>query len=159
MEYLNTSFFVALLVRKGEGEAQLPQDTSLPKPDKQQLKALKEFAPDAPVPTAVLGDTLVYLPGCPNVKGIKVLRVGLHLGQMKGKVFQPDHAWAVSITPPALPRVPLTEEQARLYQAGEVLPAEHVKGFVLPELNGLPLGFGKVSDGMMKNHYPKGLRR
>lgn len=151
--------FVAKLIRAGRGEAHLPPDTSLPKPDKQQLQALRAFAPDAPVPTAVLGDTLVCLPGCPNVKGLKVLRVGLHLGQMKGKVFQPDHAWAVSVTPPALPRVPLTEEQARLYQAGEVLSAEGVKGFVLPTLHGLALGFGKVSDGMMKNHYPKGLRR
>ncbi len=151
--------FVALLVRQGDGEAVLPKDTSLPKPDKQQLKALRDFAADAPAPTALLGDTLVCLPGCPDVKGLKVLRVGLHLGQMKGKVFQPDHAWAVSMIPPTLPRIPLTEEQARLYQAGEVLPAADVKGFVLPTLEGLPLGFGKVSDGMMKNHYPKGLRR
>lgn len=151
--------FVARLRRSGTGIAATVADTSLPKPDKMQLKALRDFAADAPQPTAVLGDTLVYLPGCPNLKGLKVLRVGLHLGQMKGKVFQPDHAWAVSIHAPAMPRVPLTEEQARLYQAGEVLPAEGVKGYVLPTLHGLALGWGKVSDGMMKNHYPKGLRR
>ena len=152
--------FVALLRRAGEGTASAATDTSLPRPDKQQLKALRDFAPDAPMPTALLGDTLVCLPDCPDVKGLKVLRVGLHLGQMKGKVFQPDHAWAVSICPPALPRLPLTEEQARRYQAGEVLDApEGLRGFVLPTLAGLPLGWGKVSDGMMKNHYPKGLRR
>ena len=152
--------FVALLRRAGVGTASAATDTSLPRPDKQQLKALRDFAPDAPTPTALLGDTLVCLPDCPDVKGLKVLRVGLHLGQMKGKVFQPDHAWAVSICPPALPRLPLTEEQARRYQAGEVLDApEGLRGFVLPTLAGLPLGWGKVSDGMMKNHYPKGLRR
>ena len=152
--------FVALLRRAGEGRAAAAADTSLPRPDMQQLKALRDFAPDAPMPTAMLGDTLVCLPDCPDVKGLKVLRVGLHLGQMKGKVFQPDHAWAVSICPPALPRLPLTEEQARRYQAGEVLDApEGLRGFVLPTLAGLPLGWGKVSDGMMKNHYPKGLRR
>ena len=152
--------FVALLRRAGEGTASATVDASLPRPDKQQLKALRDFAPDAPVPTALLGDTLVCLPDCPDVKGLKVLRVGLHLGQMKGKVFQPDHAWAVSICPPALPRLPLTEEQARRYQAGEVLDApEGLRGFVLPTLAGLPLGWGKVSDGMMKNHYPKGPRR
>ena len=152
--------FVALLRRAGEGTASAATDTSLPRPDKQQLKALRDFAPDAPMPTALLGDTLVCLPDCPDVKGLKVLRVGLHLGQMKGKVFQPDHAWAVSVCPPALPHLPLTEEQARRYQAGEVLSApEGLRGFVLPTLAGLPLGWGKVSDGMMKNHYPKGLRR
>ena len=152
--------FVALLRRAGEGTASAATDTSLPRPDKQQLKALRDFAPDAPTPTALLGDALVCLPDCPDVKGLKVLRVGLHLGQMKGKVFQPDHAWAVSVCPPALPRLSLTEEQARRYQAGEVLSApEGLRGFVLPTLAGLPLGWGKVSDGMMKNHYPKGLRR
>ena len=152
--------FVALLRRAGEGAASAAADTSLPRPDKLQLKALRDFAPDAPQPTALLGDTLVALPACPDVKGLRVLRVGLHLGQMKGKVFQPDHAWAVSICPPALPRLPLTEGLARLYQAGEVLDAPPgLRGFVLPTLAGLPLGWGKVSDGVMKNHYPKGLRR
>ena len=33
------------------------------------------------------------------------------------------------------------------------------RGFVLPTLAGLAQGWGKVSDGVMKNHYPKGLRR
>ena len=52
----------------------------------------------------------------------------------------------------------LTDEQARLYQNGQVVPAEG-KGWVLACFAGIPLGWGKVSDGMMKNHYPKGLRR
>ena len=152
--------FVALLRRKGEGVAQLPLDASLPKPDKALVKALQVFAPEAPMPTAILGDTLVYLPGCPDVRGLKVLRVGLHLGAMKGKVFLPDHAWAVSTAAPDVPQVPLTEEEARRYQAGETIAVpDGLRGFVLPTLAGLPLGWGKVSDGVMKNHYPKGLRR
>ncbi|MGN0778948.1 MAG: RsmB/NOP family class I SAM-dependent RNA methyltransferase [Aristaeellaceae bacterium] len=151
--------FIALLRRAGEGASTMAADASLPVPDKRQMQTLMDFAPGAPKPTALLGDTLVYLPDCPNVRGLKVLRVGLHLGQMKGKVFQPDHAWAVSLCPPALPRIALTEDEARQYHAGAVLSApEGMKGFVLPTLAGLPLGWGKVSDGMMKNHYPKGLR-
>ena len=152
--------FVALLRRQGDGVAALPTDGSLPAPDKADMRVLSEFAPDAPKPTAMLGDTLISLPECPEVRGLRVLRAGLHLGRMKGKVFQPDHAWAVSCCPPAFPRLPLTETQAARYQAGETLPApEALKGYVLPTLNGLPLGWGKVSDGVMKNHYPKGLRR
>lgn len=152
--------FVALLRRRGEGAAYLPPDTSLPKPDKAAQKALQAFAPHAPVPTALLGETLVHLPECPDVRGLKVLRVGLHLGSMKGKLFQPDHAWAVATACPDVPRVPLTEEQARRYQAGETIPVdESLRGFALPTLHGLALGWGKISDGVMKNHYPKGLRR
>ena len=51
--------------------------------------------------------------------------------------------------------MPLTEEQARLYQSGEVIPAEGVKGYVLPTLEGLPLGFGKVSDKFIEKLFTK----
>lgn len=152
--------FVALLRRRGEGVAELPRDTSLPAPDKAAAAALRSFAPDAPTPTAMLGDTLISLPHCPDVRGLRVLRAGLHLGMLKGKTFQPDHAWAMAFSNNSFPRLPLTEEQARRYQAGEALSTEApLKGFVLPTLYGLPLGWGKISDGVVKNHYPKGLRR
>ena len=152
--------FVAHLRRRGEGVARMNTDASLPRPDKAMLKALRDFLPTAPVPTAMLGDTLVCLPECPDVRGLKVLRVGLHLGAMKGKVFKPDHAWAVSNTPPQVQRVPLNEEEARRYQAGETIAvSDDLRGYALPTLHGLALGWGKISDGVMKNHYPKGLRR
>ena len=152
--------FVALLQREGDEPAQLDADASLPRPDRQAVQALQAFAPHAPLPTAMLGDTLVHLPGCPDVRGLRVLRVGLHLGQMKGKTFMPDHAWAMACMPPDVPRVPLTAAQAARYQAGETIDMPDApRGFVLPTLEGLALGWGKVSDGMMKNHYPKGLRR
>ncbi len=151
--------FVALLRRRGEGEARLDADRSLPRPDRAALAALSGFAACAEEDVVLLGGAMTALPGLPDVKGLRVLRAGVQLGAMKGRVFQPDHAWAVSAVPPPLPRVPLTEAQARRYQAGEVLPAPSFGGFVLPTLAGLPLGWGKVSDGMMKNHYPKGLRR
>lgn len=152
--------FACRLRRMGNGTAQLPMDASLPKPDKQQLTALQAFSASAPKPTAMLGDTLISLPGCPDVRGLKVLRAGIHLGQTKGKLFLPDHAWAVCYKSPDFLRVPLTAEQAMRYQAGETIDVPDApKGYVLPTLEGLALGWGKVSDGVMKNHYPKGLRR
>lgn len=101
--------FVARLRKKGSGSCAITGDTSLPRPDKQQLAALRSFCPSSPVPTAVLGETLISLPDCPDLKGLKVLRAGLHLGSLRGKVFLPDHAWAVSADPPPFPRVELTE--------------------------------------------------
>lgn len=152
--------FVALLQREGDDPARLDAGASLPRADRQAMQALQAFAPHAPQPTAMLGDTLVHLPGCPDVRGLRVLRAGLHLGQMKGKTFMPDHAWAMACMPPDMPRVPLTAAQAARYQAGETIDMPDApRGFVLPTLEGLALGWGKVSDGMMKNHYPKGLRR
>ena len=152
--------FACLLRRDGDAVRRLAPDTSLPGPDRAQLAALRAFCPGAPQPTALLGDTLLSLPGCPDVRGLRVLRAGVHLGMMKGRVFQPDHAWAMCENAPEMPRVALTEAQALRYQAGEAIEVESApRGFVLPTLGGLVLGWGKVSDGVMKNHYPKGLRR
>ena len=153
--------FVALLHRQGQGTAVLPLDTSLPAPGKDQRQVYESFAgKHAPAPTHLLGDTLVSLPDCPDVRGLKVLRCGLHLGSVKGKLFQPDHAWAVADVSPDFPHVVLTDEQAVLYLRGEALTvSDALKGWVLAEYDGLCLGWGKCSDGQMKNHYPKGLRR
>ncbi len=153
--------FVALLRRKGQGMA--VWKTVSPKesvPDKNAMKVLQDFLPGTQA-NLLFGGELRYCPDMPDLskaKGVSVLRSGLHLGTVKGKVFVPDHAWAVCNQPPEVPRVHLTEEQARLYQNGQVVPAEG-KGWVLACYAGIPLGWGKVSDGMMKNHYPKGLRR
>lgn len=153
--------FVALLVRAGEGASELPADASLPRPSREQQAALKAFQTGSGRPqtaTHVLGETLVYCPECPDVRGLKVLRAGLHLGQLKGKIFAPDHAWAVSVQAPDFPRVSLTEPEARRYLQGETLPAQG-RGWTLPTYAGCVLGWGKISDDVMKNHYPKGLRR
>ena len=153
--------FVALLCRKGEGTA--AWKTASPKnhaPDKAAMRALQDFLPGQDA-NLLFGTELRYCPDFPDLakaRGITVLRSGLHLGSVKGCVFIPDHAWAVSNAFPDVPRVELTDEQARLYQNGQVIPAEG-KGWGLACYGGIPLGWGKVSEGMMKNHYPKGLRR
>lgn len=151
--------FVALLRKAGKEAPAAYPDRSLPKPDKQQLAACQQFIP-AIQPDHVLRDTLVSCPLCPDVKGLKVYRCGLHLGTLKGKVFQPDHALAVASSTPNFPVVDMTEEETERYLRGDVVPVPAgVKGWVLMATHGLVLGWGKASEGMAKNHYPKGLRR
>ena len=42
---------------------------------------------------------------------------------------------------------------------GEAIPAETAApGWAAVLADGFPLGFGKQSGGVVKNHYPKGLR-
>lgn len=152
--------FAARLRRKGDRPSGISSHSGLPKPDKQIIKALKDFCPQAPEAHALLGEALVHLPLCPDLGRIRVLRTGLHLGSLKGKTFQPDHAWALSAELPPFPTVALTNEQALAYQHGEVLPMSlDTTGYMLPTLHGLALGWGKYSAGMLKNHYPKGLRK
>ena len=44
---------------------------------------------------------------------------------------------------------------------GEAIPVgeEQENGWTLVMIDGCAAGWGKVSGGMLKNHYPKGLRR
>ena len=70
-------------------------------------------------------------------------------------------ALAMALSPACgLPSLALNREEALRYQSGEALPApEEMSGWALAVYEGLVLGFGKVSGGQFKNHYPKGLRR
>ncbi|MBQ7656242.1 MAG: RsmF rRNA methyltransferase first C-terminal domain-containing protein [Clostridia bacterium] len=108
---------------------------------------------------ALFAGKIIQLPDAvPSLQGIKTLRVGLQLGEIKGRVFVPDHALALHH--PSRHSVQLSEEEARRYQFGQTLPApDSPRGFCTPTLGGLALGWAKASDGILKNHYPKGLRR
>lgn len=157
--------FAALLQKAGDAPDRAKKDRteSLPIPGKAEAALAREFlsahVPDAVRADAVFAGRLIQAPEeLPPLKGVKVLRVGLQLGEIKGKVFVPDHALALACH--VRTQVTVSEEQARAYQAGQVLPADDaLRGFCAVCFQGMNLGWGKASDGQIKNHYPKGLRR
>ena len=94
-------------------------------------------------------------------EGLRTLRHGLHLGTViNGNRFEPSHALAQALD---LTRVKKTFsvdfESACSYLRGNVVPCDNEKGWHLVAHNSFPLRWGKASDGMMKNHYPKGIRK
>ena len=113
------------------------------------------------------GDCLWALPQgfpeeeLPRLAGLRVLRTGLLCAHAEGKRTEPDHALAMALAPHQAARcAELTHEQALAYQAGETLDLGALEsGYTLLCRCGVPLGFGKQAGGVMKNHYPKGLRR
>lgn len=111
----------------------------------------------------LFGNVLHSLPShCPELKGLKVLRAGLHLGVMKKNRFEPEHALALALQPTHFKQVVdlnSKEEDCMRYLKGETLKGTgEYKGWVLITVDGFPLGWGKESNGMIKNSYPKGLR-
>lgn len=94
------------------------------------------------------------------LKGLKVLRPGLHLAADKKNRLEPSHALALALRPQDTDRRrELTKEEAERYLHGESLACGSEKGWLLLTYLDYPIGFGKASGGQIKNHYPKGLRK
>lgn len=109
------------------------------------------------------GENIYRMPqNMPALKGLKVLRPGLQLGEVKKNRFEPSHALALAIDPNNAKNVynfSLEDKLARDYLNGLTFPAEGEKGWHLICVDGFGLGWGKLAGGIMKNHYPKGLRK
>ena len=107
------------------------------------------------------GDQLYLVPqGTPDLKGLKVLRPGLHLGTLKKDRFEPSHALALSLkSTDVKDTIDLSIEDAIKYIEGYSFPGTDKKGWCLVTVEGYSLGFGKAAGGSLKNHYPKGLRK
>lgn len=106
------------------------------------------------------GDTLYWAPPeLPSLERLRVLRPGLELGTMKGDRFLPAHALSHWLRPggSAL-RLPYDSPELQRYLHGETLPWTG-KGWILVCTEDDPLGWGKGDGVILKNHYPKGLRR
>ncbi|SHJ90950.1 RsmF rRNA methyltransferase first C-terminal domain-containing protein [Tepidibacter formicigenes] len=108
------------------------------------------------------GDNLYLAPNeYPSLKGIKVLRSGLHLGTLKKNRFEPSHALSHYLKKEDVKFVhnlKLDSKEAMDYLRGNILNTGESRGWVLVTVEGFPLGWGKESNGILKNHYPKGLR-
>ena len=55
--------------------------------------------------------------------------------------------------------MPLTGSEPQAFINGQTLNYEGEKGWYLITVDGYSLGWGKLAGQVMKNHYPKGLRK
>lgn len=125
----------------------------------------QEMMPDfKPETLVVFGDQVYAAPkGTPKLKGLQVLRVGIHLGTFKKKRFEPALALALAFHPDRFKeRYQLTEENWKEYVHGDTFMINNQEaisnGWKLLEFNGNSVGFAKLVNNQMKNFYPKGLR-
>lgn len=106
------------------------------------------------------GKSLYVVPEeMPQLRGLKVLRPGLELGQILKNRFEPAHAWALWLKE-AGQCADFAEDSPEIaaYLRGETLPGNQ-SGWTLVQVDGLSLGWCKGSGGVLKNHFPKALRR
>ena len=89
--------------------------------------------------------------------GLRVMRSGLFLGEVKKNRFEPSQALAMTLSPDTFPNslsLSMDDPRIQRYLRGETLEAEPGSvrdGWVLVTIDGLPLGFGKAKNGSIKN--------
>lgn len=95
----------------------------------------------------------------PALSGLRVLRAGLELGELRRDRFSPAHALALWLhTYPQTADFPAGGPEIAAYLRGETLHGTQ-RGWTLLTAGGLSLGWVRGADGILKNQYPKGLRR
>ncbi len=152
--------FAAVLQRAGDApcEGDTPAGEKLPK---QWLDFARELQIQLPAGKAVtFGSELYWAPeAMPSLKGLKVLRPGLALGTVKKDRFEPAHGLALWLNScKNIQSYPADSREISKYLGGDVIPSEK-KGWCLVQADGYSLGWGKGDGNLLKNHYPKGLRR
>lgn len=184
--------FLALLAKKEGGSAvsltqEIPsvspfsarsrsreEKTSLPKsskPDKASRLLLENFFHEVPLDLSRLEvrNAHVYaLPGAgpESLKGLKFLRWGLYLGELKKNRFEPGQPLAMTLSAGDYLRVlnlSSTDQRIKRYLGGETLLLDQTEaskgpGWYLVCADGYSLGWGKVSGNLLKNKYPAGWR-
>lgn len=113
---------------------------------------------------------LYYMPeGLPELRGIRFLRSGLFLGEMKKKRFEPSQSLAMALRKEDYAKcLDLSAEDERVfrYLKGETLmiSEEEAKeigkggGWILVCVDGFSLGWGKLAGLTLKNKYHSGWR-
>lgn len=113
------------------------------------------------------GECVYYMPeDLPDVRGIRFLRTGLFLGELKKNRFEPSQAFAMSLKSGEYRKcihLPASDDRVIKYLKGETLDVEDLvspkeKGWYLICVDEYPLGWGKLASGTVKNKYLPGWR-
>ncbi len=112
-------------------------------------------------------ERVYYMPeNLPDVKGIRFLRTGLYLGDVKKNRFEPSQAFAMCLKKEEYRHtisLPVEDERVAKYLKGETIEVDDLvspkeKGWQLICVEEYPLGWGKLAGGTLKNKYLPGWR-
>jgi NOL1/NOP2/sun family putative RNA methylase len=152
--------FAAVLRRRGDED--VPEvSVKAEKAPREWLDFAKELGIELPSGRPVLfGQSLYWAPDqMPELSRLKVLRPGLELGEIKKGRFEPAHALALWLKECKNQiSFPSQSREIEAYMHGDVVPCTK-RGWCLVLADDYPIGWGKGDGTVLKNHYPKGLRR
>ena len=180
--------YLAVFRKSGSG-IRRKSGTCRPLGDREALRLWKEFCKEtlteagmravetesSDAALILFGKELYRIPEAVSLDGLRVLRPGLHLGTIKKNRFEPSHSLAAALGTDEVrcaaeisdpdEEVKGDGREASAYLRGECLWTQDCsrvkgnKGWCLMTDCGYSCGWGKLSAGQIKNHYPKGMRR
>ena len=109
----------------------------------------------------VFGDNYYLTPqAVGSLSGLFVERPGLWLCTALKNRLEPSHSLGLSLRSyEVTDKLEISEEEAKKYIEGNTLTCDPaIKGWIPLFVGDYCLGFGKAVNGVVKNHYPKGLR-
>lgn len=164
--YRGEGHFIALLRKPGNSPRKQVRTIkhSVNLADLKVLEAFYQENLNKKVPSYIIennGHLYAVKKNFPELKGIRVLRNGLYLGEVRKNRFIPSYSLALTLTKQDVKRsydYPSESEEIKKYIHGETLEGTGEKGFGVIFVDGYPLSFYKESN-QVKNLFPKGLRR
>ncbi len=104
-------------------------------------------------------NSIFMLPFEISTKGLKIIRYGTKVGEIDKNLFHYDYHLSHVINNFEFV-IELNDEEIVKYISGEQLnKVNPYKGYVLLTYQNIPIAFGKSDTTVIKNHYPKGLRK
>ncbi|WP_028043104.1 RsmF rRNA methyltransferase first C-terminal domain-containing protein [Candidatus Stoquefichus massiliensis] len=165
--YQGEGHFIALIQKHGE-EKKTKVKAMKPRISKQNQQLVQDFYKqylNIKIPAYLYdNNSHIYalLPQFPELRGIRVLRNGLYLGECKKNRFEPSLALALTLHKDEVKQLYTyheTDQQILDYLHGETIIGSNQKGYGVLFVEDYPLSFYKESNQQAKNLYPKGLRR
>ena len=159
--------FLALLKKKGESSRLKERQTEKAKMPQELFDFLQTVKKPLALDRLEIRQEKVFVhPDCRrDLKGLRIMRSGLLLGECLKNRFEPSQALAMALRADEYPNVLyLSREDDRVirYLKGETIDLKDEesveKGWVLICVDNYPLGFGKAAGGSVKNKYLAGWR-
>jgi NOL1/NOP2/fmu family ribosome biogenesis protein len=162
--------FIALLQRADrDSAAELTTSSSETPMGRVDLKWWHQFArtflhADFPEERLLLLNGRLYLRPKRNLnhRALRVMRQGLFLGELRRGYFKPAHALALALRPDMVAEFvnwTADSNEVAAYLEGQSIREEGPDGWALVAVDHHGLGWAKRVSGVLKNHYPRGLRQ
>ena len=162
--------FLCLMKKDSDGEEYIPKKNKkekgkspAPSLSKDDICILEKFFKDNltledELCFSLIGDTVMLTGDLPTHK--TAVFSGVAVGTVIKGRLEPHHHLFSALGKSFKRRVFLDSdsEEASAYLSGQVIDTDLENGWCAVLIDGCPAGGGKIVDGKVKNHYPKGLR-